>query len=486
MAELGMTGLCRIIARLIAIVFAGLSLTTATQAQSAPPDKPNIVYILADDLGWKDVGFHGSDIKTPNINELAQTGAELEQFYVQAMCTQTRAALMTGRYPLRYGLQTLVIPASMTYGLPKDEYLLPQALKSAGYETAIVGKWHLGHASKEMWPMQRGFDYQYGGQVGEIDYFTHKVAGKTDWYRDNRIVNEKGYVTTLIGDDALRLIDRHDPKNPLFMYVAFTAPHAPYQAPQEYIDRYKNIADPNRRLYAAMISAMDDQIGRIKNALKLRGMADNTIIVFHSDNGGNKSALLSGETAVKGPLPADNGPYRGGKGDLYEGGNRAVSLINWPKKIKPGTVINGMMHIVDYYPTLAALAGAGLDKAKPLDGVNQWPMIAEGKPSARNEIVYNVELFRGAVRQDDWKLVWRTVLPSKIELFNLANDPSEKVNLAEQNPQKVQELQKRIGALAEQSEKSLLLTSVFKSVAKGLTGGAPALPNDDQFYEQAD
>ena len=146
-----MTGLCRIIARLIAIAFAGLSLTTATQAQSTPPDKPNIFYILADDLGWKDVGFHGSDIKTPNIDELAQTGAELEQFYVQAMCTQTRAVLMTGRYPLRYGLQTLVIPASMTYGLPKDEYLLPQALKSAGYETAIVGKWHLGHASKDMW-----------------------------------------------------------------------------------------------------------------------------------------------------------------------------------------------------------------------------------------------------------------------------------------------------------------------------------------------
>ena len=170
----------------------------AQTQQSAPP--PNIVYILADDLGWKDVGFHGSDIKTPNIDKLAETGARLEQFYAQQMCTPTRAAFMTGRYPFRYGMQTLVIPASMNYGLPTDERLLPQALKQAGYTTALIGKWHLGHADRKFWPTQRGFDYHYGALLGEIDYYKHTVGGKTDWFKNEKVLNEKGYATTLLGD----------------------------------------------------------------------------------------------------------------------------------------------------------------------------------------------------------------------------------------------------------------------------------------------
>lgn len=476
----------RFLANLVLPVLAGdLALGGPARAQQSAP-RPNIIYILADDLGRADVGFNGSDIKTPNLDQLAQTGARLEQFYVQPMCTPTRAALMTGRYPLRYGLQTLVIPASMSYGLSTDEWLLPQALKEAGYTTAILGKWHLGHARREFWPMQRGFDYQYGAQVGEIDYYTHSVGGKTDWYRDNKVLNEKGYVTTLLGDDAVRFIDAQPAKKPFFMYLALTAPHTPFQAPQAYIDRYKNIGDPNRRLYAAMIGAMDDQIGRVMQALDKRGMRQDTIIIFHSDNGGNQSALLAGETEVKGPLPASNQPFRGGKGDLYEGGTRVVSLINWPGKIKAGTVVDQMMHVVDYYPTLAKLAGASLSKTKPLDGFDMWPTISEGKPSPRDEVVYNVEMFRGAVRKGDWKLVWRTILPSKVELFNLAQDPSEKTNLADQNPQKVAELQKRIGVLAGEMSKSLLLTEVFKGLAKDLTGKPPALPDEDVFYEQAD
>ena len=447
--------------------------------------RPNIIYILADDLGWADVGFHGSDIKTPSIDLLAQTGVRLEQFYVQPMCTPTRAAIMTGRYPLRYGLQTLVIPASMSYGLPTDEWLLPQALKEAGYTTAILGKWHLGHAKREFWPMRRGFDYQYGAQLGEIDYFTHAVGGKTDWYRNNKLVNENGYVTTLLGDDAVRFIDRQDPKKPFFMYLAFTAPHTPFQAPQEYIDKYKQISDPNRRTYAAMITEMDGQIGRVVQALEKRGLRQNTLIIFHSDNGGNQSAHLAGETEVKGPLPASNGPLRGGKGDLYEGGTRVPSLINWPGKIKPA-VVDQMIHVVDYYPTLVKLVGANVTKSKPLDGLDVWSTISDGKASPRKEVVYNVEMFRGAVRRDDWKLVWRTVLPSKIELFNLAQDPYEKTNVADQNPEKVQELQKRIDGLAGEMAKSLLLEQVFKGVAKGLTGKPPALPDEDNFYEQGD
>jgi arylsulfatase A-like enzyme len=202
--------------------FVGIGSPVAAQSNGL---RPNIIYILVDDLGWKDVGFHGSDIKTPSIDQLAQTGVRLEQFYAQPMCTPTRAAIMTGRYPLRYGLQTLVIPAGMSYGLPTDEWLLPQMLKEAGYATAILGKWHLGHARRELWPMQRGFDHQYGTQVGEIDYFTHEVGGKNDWYRDNKPLKEKGYVTTLLGDEAVRYIGKQDAKKPFFMYLAFTSPH---------------------------------------------------------------------------------------------------------------------------------------------------------------------------------------------------------------------------------------------------------------------
>src|SRR5262245_18357093 len=175
---------------------------------SAQARRPNIVYIIADDQGYKDVGFHGSDIATPNIDSLAKGGARLEQFYGQPMCTPSRAALMTGRYPHRYGLQTLVIMSAGKYGLATDERTLPQALKEAGYATFIDGKWHLGHADRKYWPRQRGFDHQYGPLLGEIDYFTHSAHGTRDWFRDEQPVKEEGYVTRLIGDEAVRIIEK--------------------------------------------------------------------------------------------------------------------------------------------------------------------------------------------------------------------------------------------------------------------------------------
>src|SRR6201992_977161 len=189
----------KLIPILLATAFAFLA---AAPVHAADPN-PNILYIIADDLGWKDVGFHGSDIKTPNLDKLAAGGAKLEQYYAQPMCTPTRAALMTGRYPFRYGLQTAVIPSAQTYGLATDEWLLPQALKDVGYNTALIGKWHLGHADPKYWPCQRGFDYHYGPLIGELDYFTHKQHGVTDWYRNNKVVNEEGYTTTLLGNDAV-------------------------------------------------------------------------------------------------------------------------------------------------------------------------------------------------------------------------------------------------------------------------------------------
>ena len=473
------------IATLVALVtIAGAS----WQADAAPatPKRPNIVHIVADDLGWKDVGFNGAtDIKTPNIDKLAETGAKFTQFYVQPMCTPTRAALMTGRYPYRYGLQTMVIPSVSDYGLDTTEWLMPQALKEAGYKTAIIGKWHLGHADKKYWPKQRGFDYQYGAMIGELDYFTHDEHGVLDWFRDNEPVKEEGYTTTLLGKDAEKYIDAHDPSTPFYLYLTFNAPHTPYQAPQEYIDRFKNIEDPTRRTYAGMVSCLDDEIGRVIAALDKKGIRDNTLIIFHSDNGGTRNAMFAGVMAdmSKVTLPCDNGPYREGKGTLFEGATRVCALANWPGKIKAGSTVDGLIHAVDLYPTLADLAGASTEKCKPLDGVNVWSVISEGKASPRNELVYNIEPFRAAIRQGDWKLIWRTLIPTTVDLYNLADDPSETKNLASEHPEKVTEIQKRLNELGKDSAKPLFLVDQMKVINKNMQG-EPLMPGEDQFYLQ--
>ncbi len=468
------------------IGFIALACGGVIASHAAETTKPNIVYIVADDLGWKDVGFHGSDIATPNIDKLAQAGARLEQFYAQPMCTPTRAALMTGRYPFRYGLQTAVIPSSATYGLATDEWLLPQALKQAGYETAIIGKWHLGHADRKYWPRQRGFDYQYGPLIGEIDYFTHEQHGVLDWYRNSKPLKENGYSTTLLGNEAVKLIMAHDPAVPLYLYLTFNAPHTPYQVPRAYLDRYRDIADPSRRAYAAIITAMDDEIGRVVAALAKKGMRDNTLIVFQSDNGGTRNAMFAGEGDMsKIKIPCDNGPYRDGKGSLYEGGTRVVAFATWPGHIKAGSTVDGMIHVVDMYPTLTALAGAPFGMSKPLDGLDVWATISEGKPSPRTEIIYNIEPFRAGIREGDWKLIWRTPLPAAIELYNIAQDPSEKSDVAAANPDKVAALQKRANELAATMAKPLLLEAEFGAMRKRLHL-PPALPGEETSFNEDD
>lgn len=468
---------------LAAFALVAVTWLTASMAHADPaPARPHIVHIVADDLGWKDVGFNGAtDIKTPNIDALARSGAKLSQFYVQPMCTPTRAALMTGRYPMRYGLQTAVIPSVSAYGLDTTEWLMPQALKEAGYRTAIIGKWHLGHADKAYWPRQRGFDVQYGPLIGELDYFTHQEHGVLDWYRDNQPVREEGYTTTLLGKEAAKLIETHNPDQPLYLYLAFNAPHTPYQAPQEYIDRYAGIEDPTRRVYAAMVTCLDDEIGRVVAALDKKGIRQNTLILFHSDNGGTHNPMFAGVMAdvSKIKIPCDNGPYRDGKGSLFEGGARVAALANWPGRVTPGEA-GGIIHAVDIYPTLAALAGASTAKCKPLDGVNVWEAIASGAPSPRTEVVYNVEPFRGAIRQGDWKVIWRTLLPSSVDLYNLAQDPAEQNNLAAQHPETVARMQARLNALAAEAAKPLFLLDQFKVVMKNMNG-EPVLPTEEGY-----
>ena len=469
----------RFLAGSAAVLVAAASPFGSATAQVAGPSKPNVLYIVADDLGWKDVGYHGSDIQTPNIDKLAASGARMEEFYVQPLCTPTRAALMTGRYPLRYGLQTGVIPSGAAYGLPTDEFILPQMFKDAGYGTSMVGKWHLGHGKTDFWPRQRGFDYFYGALVGEIDHFEHASHGVKDWYRNNTPVDEKGYDNTLFGMKAAKVVAEHDQAKPLFLYLAFTAPHSPYQAPQAALDRYSHIADVERRTYAAMVSVMDDEIGRVLDALEKAGMRENTLIIFQSDNGGVRDKMFSGEAAVGGELPADNGPYRQGKGTLYEGGTRVVGLVNWPGQVQAGEV-KGMVHVVDMYPTLAGVAGATLGKNKPLDGMDVWPAIAKGEASPRTEIVYNVDPLGGAVREGNMKLLWTAALPERVELFDLSSDPGEAKNLADKNPDVVIKLQDRIRALANEMAPPMVIMAAIKMTY----GAAPISADPAELFSQ--
>ena len=453
------------VASIAIAVTAGALFSPVTLARAADT-KPNIVVILADDLGNADLGYRGSDIKTPNIDKLAQDGVRLDSFYGMPVCTPSRAELMTGRYAMRYGLETLVIFPSHTYGLPTDERTLPQALKDAGYDTAMVGKWHLGHADQKYWPQNRGFDHFYGNLVGEVDYFTKERGGIVDWQRDGKFLKEDGYYTDLIGNEAVSIIDHHDTSKPLFLYVASLAPHAPYQAPQDRVDGYKDLAgDMHRHTYAAMITDLDTQVGRIVDALKQKGMLDNTLIIFSSDNGGATSALFatgarspeereeSGGVGLEEKPPASNGELRGGKGSLHEGGVRVPTIFYWPAKLKP-RVVDEPLAMVDVMPTVLALAGAHGSEDHPFDGKDIWQTLAEGASSPHEDILINVEAFRGAIRKGNWKLVKIALLPGKTELFDLSKDPGEQNNVADQFPEIAADLEARLMAYAKEKKPS--------------------------------
>lgn len=342
--------------------------------QAAPP---NIVVFLADDLGWKDVGWHGSEIPTPNLDRLANTGAQLDFFYVQPVCSPTRAAFMTGCYPIRHGLQVGVIRPWAQHGLPLEEQTLAQGLKDAGYATAIVGKWHLGHFREEYLPTRRGFVHQYGHYNGAIDYFEHTRDGGFDWHRDDQVCRDEGYSTHLLADEAIRIVQQYAGKKPLFLYVPFNAVHAPHQVPKKYIEGFGHLKG-ERRSYAGMLTAMDESIGRIVDAIDQAGERANTLFFFSSDNGGPAPGKVT-----------SNGALRASKGTVYEGGVRVPALMAWEGKIPAGSIVKEPMHIVDLYPTLLGIAQAKVDQSLPIDGLDMWEAITKGQAMPEREILIN-------------------------------------------------------------------------------------------------
>ena len=389
--------------------------------------RPNLVIILADDLGWNDVGYHGSEIDTPHIDALVAQGLELDRYYAFPVCSPTRAALLTGRSPLRIGVST---PIGATGHLPLDEHLLPETLRAAGYQTFLAGKWHLGIERVAAHPYRRGFDRSYGHLGPSVDYFSHVWEGGLDWHRDGQVRREDGYTTTLITDEAVRLIEERDTAAPMFLYVAFNAPHTPLQAPDEYVRRYAHIEDRDRRVYAAMVSALDDGVGRIVDALDAAGIARDTLLLWASDNGGGRN------------VGASNHPLRGGKGNAFEGGIRVPAVIRWPGVLPEGRSFDQMITAQDWFPTLASAAGIEPRNDEPFDGLDMWSALRDGDRVERGETAIGAT-GNFAVFHSGWKFVQfsrRATDQIDTHLFRIADDPLEQRDLIAAEPERAQRL----------------------------------------------
>ncbi|KAK7142986.1 hypothetical protein R3I93_014212 [Phoxinus phoxinus] len=464
---------------------------------------PNIVFILADDFGWNDVGYHGSEIRTPHLDRLSAQGVRLENYYVQPLCTPSRNQLMTGRYQIRTGLQHEIIWPCQPACVPLDEKLLPELLRDAGYATHMVGKWHLGMFRKDCLPTRRGFQTFFGYLTGSEEYYTHhrcsfiaplNVTRCALDLRDGEdpAANYTGqYSTELFSQRAEDIVTRHGPEQPLFLYVALQAVHAPLQVPERYVAPYGFIKNAHRRQYAGMVSAMDEAVGNISRALQDAGLWNNTVLIFSTDNGGQ---TLSG---------GNNWPLRGRKWTLWEGGVRGVGFVTGPMIEQPGSVSRGLIHVSDWLPTIVGLAGASTNGTKPLDGFNVWDTISRGQASPRVELLHNIDpLFvddspcpgddvsgeflqdslhssasrpvalgsrsefnisvHAAIRYKNWKLLtgypgcplWfappagRALKASEplkpVMLFNIEEDPEERVEVSHKRPELVAFLLRRL------------------------------------------
>jgi len=409
---------------------------------------PNLLILVADDLGWRDVGYHGSEIRTPNIDKLARAGVRLERHYVYPTCSPTRAGLLTGRNPSRFGIDGPIDGRSMQ-ALPVDVTTLAAALKIHGYATAMMGKWHLG-LRPEVGPRRYGFDRSYGYLHGQLDQYSHRYKnGDRTWHRNDAFVDEEGHATDLIANEAIRYL-QEERRQPFFLDVAFSVPHYPIQEDARWIKPYETaIADPSRRLYAASVTHMDAAIGRIVEALKTTGRLRDTVILFTSDNGGQRDYRSQTDYGGKyGPYPTlgDNRPLRGWKGELYEGGVRVPAFVFWEGKLGPAAVDHTTSYL-DVFPTLARLGGMDLAPGWRLEGRDIGRLLAgEAIPVSAPTLYWNTG-GQAAVLHGDWKLIITRRAPGSVELYNLADDPAEARNLAKEKPEQVEALR---AILAEQ------------------------------------
>lgn len=457
----------RILMTVMVLLLASCS-SIDTEKSSVSGSKPNIIFILTDDMGWNEPGFNGGDKNhTPQIDRLHKEGMNLTQFYVHAVCAPTRAAFLTGRYAFRtwsdwrsedFGKPTYLAKLGMElvkneegdetrriHALASEERTVSEALKDAGYFTSISGKWHCGEWLPEHLPMGQGFMHQYGHYAWGIDYnnytIPHNAPAKFavyDWHRNQKPVYEQGYTTDLIANEVVNLLANHKERNgdkPFFYYVPFNAVHGPLEEIPRYTDKYEK--------RKAALKCLDDAIGRIVGAVDQHGFKENTLIIFCNDNGGLRDDL--------------NAPYRGTKNTNYEGGVRVPCVLRWPGKIKPGSSSDEMMHITDFYNTFINLAGASTNQQFPVDGIDMTNVIFNGAKSKRDEIVFEVSgsVRFPAIRSGDYKLVGK-------ELYNIKADPSEKKDIAKEHPEIVAELSTKVAQYGQQRppmpDMSILMT----------------------------
>jgi arylsulfatase A-like enzyme len=386
--------------------------------------KPNILVILGDDMGYADVGFQGcKDIPTPNIDALAKKSVRFSSGYVSGpYCSPTRAGLLTGRYQTRFGHE--FNPGGGTQGLPVSETTLANRLRALGYATGLVGKWHLGSTAK-MVPQARGFQEFFGFLGG-----AHAYLGGKDIQRGDKPVKEKEYLTEAFGREAVSFIDKHA-HEPFFLYLAFNAVHTPMEATEKYMNRFPNIKDKQRHTYAAMLSAMDDAIGLVLAKLEEKGLEEDTLIFFFSDNGG---PIMVG-TTINGSI---NFPLRGSKRQTLEGGIRVPFLAAWKGKLPAGKTYDHPIIALDIHPTALAAAGQTVSPDWKLDGVNLLPYLKGENTQAPHESLFWRFGTQMAMRQGDWNIVRYD--DTGIHLYNLKDDIGQKNNLAQKNPQKLQEM----------------------------------------------
>lgn len=428
-------------------LFFGIGIGIAQGFEILNSDQPNVIVIYTDDQGTVDLNSFGAkDLVTPNMDKIVHSGIKFTQFYAAPVCSPSRAGLLTGKTPQRAGVSGNVSSLSTEAGMPTEQYTMAEMFKDAGYKTAHIGKWHLGHAVEKQ-PNAQGFDHSFGHFVGCIDNYSHfyywQGPNRHDLYRNGKEVFYDGqFFPDLMVKEAVTFLEQNK-NNPFFIYFALNTPHYPYQGTAEWLQYYqkKGVAYP-RDLYAAFLSTQDDKIGELLDKVEELGLIENTIIIFQSDNG-----YSTEERAHFGG--GSSGKFRGTKFSMFEGGIRVPAAISWPAKLKAGEVRNQMAVNADWMPTLAELCNINLD-TDDLDGKSLVPILYEKNTASNHLEGFCWENGKNwAARKGDWKLLGNPavkylgeIFPEKDSLFlvNLKNDPGEKNNVAEKYPEKVKEL----------------------------------------------